>query len=129
MKMSKRGVIVGLYTCMVLLLVGCSFMPPKFDATEYSSIVLLATLAETPRCEIPQVERLREQSRFTKTYAQHIPNNEDTFKSLQEIDAAVDTLLVRVKSEPVSASYCRLKYYGIELMTHVLLDAVGRKPR
>lgn len=118
-----------LFAC-TLLFVGCGFLPPKFDATEYAEIVGLATLAEIPNCEVTQVERLHTQSRFTRNYARHLPDNEDTFQSLREINESVEALLVRVKAETiVSPTYCRMKYSNIEFMTHTLLDVVGRKPR
>jgi hypothetical protein len=37
--------------------------------------------------------------------------------------------VIRVKTGAVSPTYCQLKHSNIELMTHTLLDAVGRKPR
>lgn len=127
--MSLRRLVVGGYLCGVMLLVGCGFLPAKFDPTEYSHIVTLAVLAETPRCEVEAVERLKLQSAFVRVYSQHIPNNEETFLSLKEIDASVDALLTRVKKDPPTESYCKFKHTGIQLMTHTLLDAVGRKPR
>ncbi len=127
--LTTRQCAVGLYLCGVLLLVGCGFLPAKFDATEYTQITWLATLAERPNCEVQQVEKLKDQSRFVKNYAQHLPNNTETFESLKEIDASVDALLERVKREPVSSTYCTMKHTNIQLMTHTLLDAVGRKPR
>ena len=121
--------IAGMYLSLVMLLVGCSFLPAKFNGTEYSNIVKIASMANPPNCEVTQVARLKEQSLFTKNYAQHLPNNEETFQSLQEIDASIDALLLRVRTEPVSATYCKMKHINIELMTHTLLDAVGRKPK
>jgi hypothetical protein len=118
-----------LFVC-TLLFVGCGLLPPKFDATEYTEIVGLVTLAEIPNCEVAHVERLYTQSRFTRNYARHLPDNENTFQSLREINESVEALMVRVKADPnVSPTYCRMKYSNIELMTHTLLDVVGRKPR
>lgn len=121
--------VAGIYLSVVMLLVGCSFLPAKFNGTEYVNIVKIASMVDTPNCEVNQVTKLKEQSVFTKNYAQHLPNNEETFHSLQEIDASIDALLLRVRTEPVSATYCKMKHINIELMTHTLLDAVGRKPQ
>jgi hypothetical protein len=129
MEGGMKSYVAGMYLCVIMLLVGCSFIPAKFNGTEYTNIVKIATMVNTPNCEVSQVVRLKDQSLFTKNYAQHLPNNEDTFHSLQEIDASVDALLLRVRTEPVSATYCKMKHINIELMTHTLLDAVGRKPR
>jgi hypothetical protein len=129
MNFSQKQWNLGLVFCFALLFMGCSLLPPKFDATEYTNIVKLASYAAQPVCEVPQVERFKAQSVFTKTYAQHLPDNEDTYNSLEEIDAAITTLVTRVKSTQVSPTYCQLKHSTIELMTHTLLDAVGRKPR
>jgi len=108
----------------------------KFDNIEYDKINKIRTDANlgaakcgTPEV-IPVVETLWYKSVELKNYSASIPNNEETVKMSGELAEIIKGLNVRYhEKEPVSVSYCTLKFGTIEKNAVTIQNVIGAKPR
>ena len=65
-----------------------------------------------------------------KNYSASIPDNEDTVKMTSELAEIVKGLNIRYhEKEPVSVSYCTLKFGTIEKNAVNIQNVIGAKPR
>jgi len=108
----------------------------KFDNNEYSQINSIRTVANlgaakcgTPEV-IPVVETLWYKSVELKNYSASIPHNEETVKMSGELAEIIKGLNARYhEKEPVSPSYCTLKFGAIEKNAVTIQNVIGAKPR
>jgi hypothetical protein len=108
----------------------------KFDNIEYDKINKIRTDANlgaakcgTPEV-IPVVETLWYKSVELKNYSASIPHNEETVKMSGELAEIIKGLNARYhEKEPVSPSYCTLKFGTIEKNAVTIQNVIGAKPR
>ena len=108
----------------------------KFDNNEYSQINSIRTVANlgaakcgTPEV-IPVVDSLYYKSVEFKNYAGSIPHNEEVVKMSGELAEIIKGLNQRYHgTEPVSTSYCTLKFGTIEKNSVTIQNVIGAKPR
>ena len=108
----------------------------KFDNNEYSQINSIRTVAHlgAAKCGtaevVPVVDSLYYKSVEFKNYSASIPFNEETVKMSGELAEIIKGLNVRYHDkEPVSVSYCTLKFGTIEKNAVTIQNVVGAKPR
>jgi hypothetical protein len=108
----------------------------KFDNNEYSQINSIRTTANlgAAKCGtaevVPVVENLWYKSVELKNYSASIPHNEETVKMTAELVEIVKGLNVRYhEKDPVSPSYCTLKFGTIEKNAVTIQNVIGAKPR
>ena len=109
---------------------------PKFDNNEYSQINSIRTVANlgaakcgTPEV-VPVVDSLFYKSVEFKNYSSSIPHNEEVIKMSGELAEIIKGLNVRYhEKEPVSPSYCTLKFGIIEKNAVTIQNVIGAKPR
>ena len=108
----------------------------KFDNNEYSQINSIRTVANlgAAKCGtlevIPVVDSLYYKSVELKNYSASIPHNEETVKMSGELAEIIKGLNERYHGkEPVSVSYCTLKFGSIEKNAVTIQNVIGAKPR
>ena len=108
----------------------------KFDNAEYSQINSIRTVANlgAAKCGtadvVPIVEVLYYKSVELKNYSASIPHNDETVKMSGELAEIIKGLNERYHGkEPVSVSYCTLKFGTIEKNAVTIQNVVGAKPR
>jgi len=108
----------------------------KFDNAEYSQINSIRTVANlgAAKCGtsevVPIVEVLYYKSVELKNYSASIPHNQETVKMTAELAEIVNGLNTRYHDkEPVSPSYCTLKFGTIEKNAVTIQNVIGAKPR
>lgn len=108
----------------------------KFDNAEYSQINSIRTVSNlgAAKCGtadvVPIVEVLYYKSVELKNYSASIPHNEETVKMTGELAEIINGLNIRYHDkEPVSVSYCTLKFGTIEKNAVTIQNVVGAKPR
>jgi hypothetical protein len=113
-----------------------SIMMSKFDNNEYSQINSIRTVANlgTAKCGtaevVPVVDSLYYKSVELKNYSASIPHNEEATKMTVELAEIIKGLNERYHSkEPVSVSYCTLKFGTIEKNAVTIQNVIGAKPR
>ena len=139
--MKKLAVVLS-----ILLLSGCATIQqstlyrawnmPKFDNNEYSQINSIRTVANlgaakcgTPEV-VPVVDSLFYKSVEFKNYSSSIPHNEEVIKMSGELAEIIKGLNTRYhEKEPVSPSYCTLKFGTIEKNAVTIQNVIGAKPR
>lgn len=130
----------------LVLLTGCATIQqsslyrawnmPKFDNVEYDKVNSIRTDANlsaakcgTPEV-IPAVDMLYYKSVEFKNYSASIPHNEEVVKMSGELAEIIKGLNVRYhEKEPVSPSYCTLKFGTIEKNAVTIQNVIGAKPR
>jgi len=130
----------------LVLLTGCATIQqstlyrawnmPKFDNNEYSQINTIRTVANlgaakcgTPEV-VPVVDSLFYKSVEFKNYSSSIPHNEEVIKMSGELAEIIKGLNTRYhEKEPVSPSYCTLKFGTIEKNAVTIQNVIGAKPR
>ena len=130
----------------LVLLTGCATIQqstlyrawnmPKFDNNEYSQINSIRTVANlgaakcgTPEV-VPVVDSLFYKSVEFKNYSSSIPHNEEVVKMSGELAEIIKGLNTRYHDkEPVSPSYCTLKFGTIEKNAVTIQNVIGAKPR
>jgi hypothetical protein len=113
-----------------------SVMMAKFDNNEYSQINSIRTTANlgAAKCGttdvVPVVDSLYYKSVELKNYSASIPHNEETVKMTAELAEIIKGLNTRYhEKEPVSVSYCTLKFGTIEKNAVTIQNVIGSKPR
>ena len=113
-----------------------SVMMAKFDNNEYSQINTIRTISNlgAAKCGTPQVvpvvEDLYYKSVELKNYSASIPHNEEATKMTGELAEIVKGLNTRYhEKDPVSTSYCTLKFGTIEKNAVTIQNVIGSKPR
>ena len=108
----------------------------KFDNAEYSQINSIRTVANlgAAKCGttdvVPIVEVLYYKSVELKNYSASIPHNDETVKMSGELAEIIKGLNERYHGkEPVSVSYCTLKFGTMEKNAVTIQNVVGAKPR
>ncbi len=130
----------------LILLTGCATIQqntlyrawnmPKFDNNEYSQINSIRTVANlgaakcgTPEV-VPVVDSLFYKSVEFKNYSSSIPHNEEVIKMSGELAEIIKGLNTRYhEKDPVSPSYCTLKFGTIEKNAVTIQNVIGAKPR
>ena len=109
---------------------------PKFDNNEYSQINSIRTVANlgAAKCGtaevVPVVDSLYYKSVEFKNYSASIPHNEEVIKMSGELAEIIKGLNTRYhEKEPVSPSYCTLKFGTIEKNAVTIQNVIGAKPR
>ena len=109
---------------------------PKFDNNEYSQINSIRTVANlgAAKCGtlevVPVVDSLFYKSVEFKNYSASIPHNEEVIKMSGELAEIIKGLNTRYhEKEPVSPSYCALKFGTIEKNAVTIQNVIGAKPR
>ena len=130
----------------LVLLTGCATIQqstlyrawnmPKFDNNEYSQINSIRTVANlgAAKCGtlevVPVVDSLFYKSVEFKNYSASIPHNEEVIKMSGELAEIIKGLNTRYhEKEPVSPSYCALKFGTIEKNAVTIQNVIGAKPR
>ena len=130
----------------LILLTGCATIQqttlykawnmPKFDNNEYSQIKSIRTVANlgAAKCGtlevLPVVDSLFYKSVEFKNYSSSIPHNEEVVKMSGELAEIIKGLNTRYhEKEPVSPSYCTLKFGTIEKNAVTIQNVIGAKPR
>lgn len=108
----------------------------KFDNNEYSQINSIRTISNlgAGKCGtsevVPVVDTLYYKSVEFKNYAGSIPHNEEVVKMSGELAEIIKGLNERYHgTEPVSTSYCTLKFGTIEKNSVTIQNVIGAKPR
>ena len=139
--MKKLALVLSL-----ILLTGCATIQesslyrawnmPKFDNNEYSQINSIRTVANlgAAKCGTPEVlpvvDSLFYKSVEFKNYSASIPHNEEVIKMSGELAEIIKGLNTRYhEKEPVSPSYCTLKFGTIEKNSVTIQNVIGAKPR
>ena len=111
-------------------------MMSKFDNNEYAQINTIRTISVlgAAKCGTPQVlpvvEDLYYRSVELKNYSASIPHNEEAIKMTGELAEIVKGLNTRYhEKDPVSTSYCTLKFGSIEKNAVTIQNVIGSKPR
>ena len=130
----------------ILALTGCATIQqstlyrawnmPKFDNVEYGKINSIRTDAnlDAAKCGTPEVvaavDTLYYKSVEFKNYSASIPHNEEVIKMSGELAEIIKGLNTRYhEKEPVSPSYCTLKFGTIEKNAVTIQNVIGAKPR
>ena len=113
-----------------------SIMMAHFDNNEYSQINTIRTISNlgAAKCGTPQVvpvvEDLYYRSVELKNYSASIPHNDEAIKMTGELAEIVKGLNTRYhEKDPVSTSYCTLKFGSIEKNAVTIQNVIGSKPR
>lgn len=108
----------------------------KFDNVEYGKINSIRTDANlgAAKCGSPEVvhvvDSLFYKSVEFKNYSSSIPHNEEVVKMSGELAEIIKGLNTRYhEKEPVSPSYCTLKFGTIEKNAVTIQNVIGAKPR
>jgi hypothetical protein len=124
----------------VLMLSSCTLIDAirmaRFDNNEYMLINTVRTQANlgARKCGTPEVvaevDNLWAKTVELRNYSESIPHNQETVIMAQELAEVVNGLSVRYHgTEPVSMSYCTLKFGNIEKSAVIIQNVVGAKPR
>jgi len=125
---------------LLVLLNGCAIVDiyrmARFDNNEYLLANNIRTTASigVEKCGspevVPVVDSLWSKSLELKNYSASIPHNEEAAKMTAELADIVKGLSEKYDSlEPVSPSYCNLKFKSIEKNATTIQTAIGAKPR
>lgn len=129
---------------VVIALSGCSFIQTayesyrmaKFDNNEYMLINTIRTQANlgARKCGTPEVvvevDAIWAKTVELRNYSESIPRNKEAVIMTQELAAVVKGLSDRYHgTEPVSMSYCTLKFGNIEKSATIIQNVLGDKPR
>jgi len=128
--------IVSLQGCTAAGFVIDAVRMAKFDNNEYAQINSIRTTANlgAAKCGTPEVvaivDNLYYKSAELKNYSAAIPRNDETVKMTAELADIVKGLEDRYHSkDPVSPSYCTLKFGLIEKNAVTIQNVIGAKPR
>lgn len=128
--------LVSLTGCASVMMVYDSYRMAKFDNNEYSQINSIRTTAHlgAEKCGSPEVvpivENLWYKTVELKNYSASIPRNTDAVKMTGELAEIVKGLNTRYhEAEPVSTTYCTLKFGTIEKNAVTIQNVMGAKPR
>jgi hypothetical protein len=124
----------------VFLLSGCAvwdafFMAP-YDANEYLLITEIRVDAGQYReqCANPVLAPVNATAMARKTtlykkYSEHIPKNENGYKSAEALNQIAQGLDTAYNKGTVSPTFCRLKYISIENSAALIQQITARRPR
>lgn len=114
--------------CLVILVMGCSYLAvPKYDATEYQTLIQIATHSDMGDCGVEQTTTLLTLSTFLKYYTEYLPHNELTWEGVVELDTSIRNL--STSPRPITPTYCGLRLRVIHTMATSLAQASGSKVR
>lgn len=114
--------------CLVILVVGCSYLAvPKYDATEYQTLIQIAVQSDHGTCTVEQTTALVTLSTFLKYYTEYLPHNDLMWEGAVELDASIRGL--HTTPQPYTPRYCELRLKLIHTMATTLAQASGSKVR
>ena len=135
-KLSILLTILALQGCTAVGFVYDSVRMARFDNNEYAQINSIRTVSNlgAAKCGTAEVvavvDNLYYKSAELKNYSAAIPRNDETVKMTAELADIVKGLEDRYHSkDPVSPSYCTLKFGLIEKNAVTIQNVIGAKPR
>ena len=132
----KRLIIllVPLFTACTLV---DAYLMTKYDANEYKLAVEIRSDASRYKteCNDAMLSRANAQAIAQKTqlfehYSEHIPRNDNGASASRNLNEIAQGLVKRYNSGgPVSTTFCRLKFEGIEIGAVTVQSVLAKRPR
>ena len=125
----------------VVALSGCTlvdaYLMTKYDANEYKLAVEIRSDANRYKteCNDAMLSRANAQAIAQKTqlfehYSEHIPRNDNGASASRNLNEIAQGLVKRYSAgTPVSATFCRLKFEGIEIGAVTVQSVLAKRPR
>ena len=126
---------------LAVLLTGCTvvdaYLMTKYDANEYLQAVEIRTDAIKYKSQCDDVVAskanaiaIANKTQLFENYSEHIPRNDNGASASRNLNEIAQGLVKRYDSgDKVSATFCRLKFEGIEIGAVTLQSVLGKKPR
>ena len=126
---------------LVPLFAGCTlvdaYLMTKYDANEYKLAVEIRSDASRYKteCNDAMLSRANAQAIAQKTqlfehYSEHIPRNDNGASASRNLNEIAQGLVKRYNSgAPVSTTFCRLKFEGIEIGAVTVQSVLAKRPR
>ena len=120
---------------------GCSTLMDsllmKYDNGEYRIINEIRTISQLAKADCADAQKIKTATTLLEfkglelsNYSQHLPHNEQIKVASTELNKMIKGLTDRYKSpEPVSPTFCKLKFENIEKNAETIQRVVGDKPR
>lgn len=120
---------------------GCAlidaYLMAGFDPNEYQMITVIRVEAERSKtqCADATVSKINAQVVSGKThlferYSEEIPRNKNGLSAAKSLNEIAQGLLVRYNgTQPVSATFCKLKFESIESSAKLIQHIIGNRPR
>ena len=114
-----------------------AYLMTKYDANEYKLAVEIRSDANRYKteCNDAMLSRANAQAIAQKTqlfehYSEHIPRNDNGASASRNLNEIAQGLVKRYKSgDKVSATFCRLKFEGIEIGAVTVQSVLAKRPR
>lgn len=125
--------LVGLSGCTLV----DAYLMTKYDANEYKLAVEIRSDANRYKneCNDAGLSRANAQAIAQKTqlfehYSEHIPRNDNGASASRNLNEIAQGLVKRYSAgTPVSATFCRLKFEGIEIGAVTVQSVLAKRPR
>ena len=125
--------LVGLSGCTLV----DAYLMTKYDANEYKLAVEIRSDANRYKteCNDAMLSRANAQAIAQKTqlfehYSEHIPRNDNGASASRNLNEIAQGLVKRYNAgTPVSATFCRLKFEGIEIGATTVQSVLAKRPR
>ena len=125
--------LVGLSGCTLV----DAYLMTKYDANEYKLAVEIRSDASRykKQCDDAQASKANAQAIADKTqlfehYSEHIPRNDNGASASRNLNEIAQGLVKRYNSgDKVSATFCRLKFEGIEIGAVTVQSVLAKRPR
>ena len=126
---------------LVVLLSGCTlvdaYLMTKYDANEYKLAVEIRTdaIKYKAQCDDPVATKVNANAIADKTqlfenYSEHIPRNDNGAAASRNLNEIAQGLAKKYNSgDKVSATFCRLKFEGIEIGAVTVQSVLAKRPR
>lgn len=127
--------------CLLLGLQGCAlidaYLMTKYDPNEYQMITVIRAQAQQAKSNCDNLDQSKNTSLKVTTdshmfmlYSEHIPRNKDLIEASKNLHAMAKGLSDQyIKSEKVSAAFCRIKFQNIETSADKIQTVVAGRPR
>jgi hypothetical protein len=127
--------------CLLLGLQGCAlidaYLMTKYDPNEYQMITVIRAQAQQAKSNCDNLDQSKNTSLKVTTdshmfmlYSEHIPRNKDLIEASKNLHAIAKGLSDQyIKSEKVSAAFCRIKFQNIETSADKIQTVVAGRPR
>ena len=134
----KRLLIVA---SLLLTLSGCAMWEAlnlaNFDPNEYRIVAEIRTDASLYKAQCPDAvaSKSNAQAIYLKTqlfenYSEHIPRNDNGAAASRNLNEIAQGLAKKYNSgDKVSATFCRLKFEGIEIGAVTVQSVLAKRPR
>ena len=130
-----------LLTLLIPVLSSCAlvdaYLMTKYDANEYRIITEIRADAMSYKSQCTDATAsarnahvIADKTQLFEFYNQHIPRNNNGIRASHNLNEIAQGLKKRYESgTPVSATFCRIKFEGIEIAASTIQNVVGNRPR